>query len=83
MQTNVSKKIDVFYRQKFENENIAPKTCPFCGSEAYIVKKFDWSVTPPYPMWWVECPNFGCCSRPGMGGRNSEEEAVILWNTRY
>ena len=67
MQTNVSKEIDVFYRQKFENENIAPKTCPFCGSEAYIVKKFDWSVTPPYPMWWVECPNFGCCSRPGMG----------------
>lgn len=74
--------MDVFYRQKFESENITPKTCPFCGAEAHIVKYFDWSVTPPSPMWWVECPNLRCYSRPGIGGCNSEEEAIKLWNAQ-
>lgn len=77
--------------------NTELKPCPFCGGEAYLVRKQYSHLTMPTKIkdkWVVECSN-GCCSIPIFEdeiyhdddgviviNHNGAEEAINAWNRR-
>lgn len=57
-------------------ENIKLKPCPFCGSQAVVLKTDDSS-----PIYIVMCGNISCPQQPSVEA-DSLEGGSILWNIR-
>ena len=56
------------------------KSCPFCGSKA-IVK--DFTGDEYYPGWAICCESSTCDVSSGTSIKDTKEEAISIWNTRY
>lgn len=54
------------------------KPCPFCGGAAVVKKVPDTLVLP----WYVRCDNADCSMWVATCNRNTQEEAIWLWNRR-
>ena len=56
------------------------KSCPFCGEEATVYLKQDYSGV---KVWSVSCDSENCLlDCVWATGFNTEEDAVKAWNTR-
>lgn len=58
------------------------KPCPFCGGEAEIMRLKTLNIDPSkiMPYYICGCPNCGCWFNTDEF--HTEEEAVVMWNTR-
>lgn len=72
--TVVYESSNVYENSNCNNTKLRP--CPFCGNEAKIYERGGYDCWEPY--WVIECT----CCEAGMESFNTEEAAILAWNTR-
>ena len=59
------------------------KPCPFCGGKAVLKETYKYiGLGKSIPQYYVKCGNSECCLYVATCNRDTEEEAVEIWNMR-